>query len=315
MPGDTATLLTLVLVPHCVRISCSYCKTSLYPEFTTCICLKLKKKKIKPEFARFSWAAFSYSHLWEVWDLEVSQDAILCMSRGHHAAAHQAPKQLCGGGKCSHSAYGKEPFLITAALILHLHTWRSAATGWMDKQPCSAMNFLSHKHNTSCFILFFLHICILIHFEQRLCPFDILLFCWQQRLWLSCLCLLCFVCVPLPLVNVTACHAVSSWLLTSSPGKKTSGAFEMLTLPCLPGGQVLFGMNAPLLLHHWGCHVCREFGKAACIYSGIYPFVSNTKAFFCTLDGKCSNLEPSFFRHTKHSNYLMLMHQCSTDVQ
>lgn len=34
--------------------------------------------------------------------------------------------------------------------------------------------------------------------------------------------------------------------------------------------SMLFGMNAPLLLHHWGCHVCREFGKVACIYTGIY---------------------------------------------
>lgn len=34
--------------------------------------------------------------------------------------------------------------------------------------------------------------------------------------------------------------------------------------------SVLFGMNAPPLLHCWGCHVCREFGKVACIYTGIY---------------------------------------------
>lgn len=34
--------------------------------------------------------------------------------------------------------------------------------------------------------------------------------------------------------------------------------------------SALFGMNAPPLLHCWGCHICREFGKAACIYTGIY---------------------------------------------
>lgn len=117
-------------------------------------------------------------------------------------------------------------------------TRRSAAAGWVDKRPCSAMSFLSRKHNTSCFILFSLQIYILIHFEQCPCLFDILLFCWQQRLWLSCLFLLCFVCVPLPSVNVTPCHAVSSCLLTSSPGKKTSGAFETVTPHGVPGRQV-----------------------------------------------------------------------------
>ena len=34
--------------------------------------------------------------------------------------------------------------------------------------------------------------------------------------------------------------------------------------------SVLFGMNAPSLLRCWGCHICREFGKAACSYIGIY---------------------------------------------
>lgn len=45
--GDTVTLLTLALFPTYLRISCSYCKTSSYPEFTVsrCLYLILKTKR------------------------------------------------------------------------------------------------------------------------------------------------------------------------------------------------------------------------------------------------------------------------------
>lgn len=72
-------------------------------------------------------------------------------------------------------------------------------------------------------------------FEQHPCPCDLLPFCWQQRLWLSTLFLLCFVCGPLPSVDVTTCHTELLSHLASSPGVETSGTFETV-MPCfLPG--------------------------------------------------------------------------------
>ena len=80
--------------------------------------------------------------------------------------------------------------------------------------------------------------CPFFFFEQRPCPRDFRPFHWQQRLWLSILFLLCFVCGPLPSVDVTTCHAKLLSHLALSLGMETSSTFETVT-PCfLPGRQV-----------------------------------------------------------------------------
>lgn len=105
---------------------------------------------------------------------------------------------------------------------------------------------------------------------------------------------------------ISGCYYLSCWAAGSSRFESRRGKEQYLwdghAVRLARETSALFGLNAPPLLHCWGCHVCREFGKAACIYVGIY--LNQIQTFFQSLCRECSNWEPSFFGHTEHCNYL-----------
>lgn len=169
--------------------------------------------------------------------------------QGHHEARRAPQAVLWWQGEQEHLA---NPFVLHPSLLI------SAAlppaemlllSGWPSR------SLLLHGHNTWCFILFSFLSSLLIHLT--FCHFTgskssgCILSVGLRHQWI--------------LLPVTpSCCLISLWVQVQ---KWAVPLGQSCHASCM---SMLFGMNAPPLLHRWGCHICREFGKVACIYTGIY---------------------------------------------
>lgn len=136
------------------------------------------------------------------------------------------PKQLSDVEDNATPVCGNESFLIPSTSFLQpCCLWRCCCQLGKASRSLFHHGFLWSQH-------------LIFHpfFEQHPCEF--LSFHWQQRLWLSILFLLWFLCrllLSVDVTTVTTCHAKLLSHLTLSPGMEMSGTFETVT-PCfLPG--------------------------------------------------------------------------------
>lgn len=240
------------LIPACVWISWSCCRAKSYPELIINISPCLRLKKIKPGVARFSVPHLPL-HISENHD--VLEVGITIKHVGPPKAAFWC------GGQCNPCVW--------KWVIPHTFHFISAAM-----LPVEVL--LPARQSKQ--------VLVPPWFPLVTTP-DISSFFWAASLWVSVISLA---------AKALAEHSVSP--VVSLQAFAISGCYYRYYLSCqaavsshfesrhgnewyLWDGHAmllaremssLFGMNAPPLLHCRSCHVCREFGKASCIYIGIY---------------------------------------------